>query len=220
MIQYTLNHIKQQEEEAMERMWIFFDVGSTLIDETEAYNHRIRDVIAGTDITFEQFDEMRILLARRGLEGNSAAIKHFGLTKTPWHSEDEVPYEDALQTLSALRERGYRLGIIANQKHGTKKRLEAWGLLQYFDVIAASAEIGYAKPDKELFEIALSLAGCTAQQSIMVGDRLDNDMIPAKALGMTTVWIKKGLAEYQDSSLGAGIADHCVKSLSDLLLIF
>lgn len=34
--------------------WIFFDVGSTLIDETECYNHQIRDAIAGTYITFEQ----------------------------------------------------------------------------------------------------------------------------------------------------------------------
>lgn len=37
--------------------WLFFDVGSTLVDETECYNHRIRDAIAGTDITFEEFNE-------------------------------------------------------------------------------------------------------------------------------------------------------------------
>ena len=200
--------------------WIFFDVGSTLVDETEAYNHRARDVIADTNITFQQFDDMRIALARQGLEGNSAAIKHFGLTKTPWHSEDEIPYSDAKSTLASLSQRGYKLGIIANQKLGTSERLESWELRQYFDIIVASAEIGYAKPDPRIFEKALELAGCTAQECVMVGDRLDNDMHPAKAVGMTTVWIKNGLAKYQNAQLGMGVADYSIERLSDLLLIF
>lgn len=197
--------------------WIFFDVGSTLVDETEAYDHRVRDIIAGTDITFQEFDDMRIALARQGLDGNSAAINHFGLTKTPWHSEDEVPYPDAKSTLAALIQMGYKLGIIANQKLGTAERLENWGLRQYFDVIVSSAEIGYAKPDKRIFEKALEMAGCTARESVMVGDRLDNDMIPAKALGMRTVWIKNGLAQYQSEELGKDIADVQIASLSELL---
>ena len=199
--------------------WIFFDVGSTLVDETEAYDHRVREMIAGTNITFKEFDDVRIALARQGLDGNSAAIKHFGLTKTPWHSEDEVPYSDAQSTLAALIDKGYKLGIIANQKLGTEERLESWGLRQYFEVIAASAEIGYAKPDKEIFEKALELAKCTAAESVMVGDRLDNDIIPAKAIGMKTVWVKNGLAQYQDAELGEGVADYQIGSLSELLRI-
>jgi len=200
--------------------WIFFDVGSTLVDETKAYDHRALDAIAGTNITFQEFDEMRIDLARQGLDGNSAAIKHFGLTKTPWHSEDELPYTDAESTLAHLFQRGYKLGIIANQKLGTSERLESWKLRQYFDIIVASAEIGYAKPDLRIFEKALELAGCTAQECVMVGDRLDNDMHPAKAVGMTTVWIKNGLAKYQNAKLGMGIADYSIERLSDLLSIF
>ncbi len=199
--------------------WIFFDVGSTLVDETEAYDHRVREMIAGTNITFKEFDDARIALAQRGLDGNSAAIKHFGLTKTPWHSEDEVPYSDAQSTLVALRDKDYKLGIIANQKLGTEERLEYWGLRQYLDVIAASAEIGYAKPDKEIFEKAFELAECTAEESVMVGDRLDNDIIPAKAIGMKTVWVKNGLAKYQSAELGEGVADYQIGSLSELLLI-
>lgn len=199
--------------------WIFFDVGSTLVDETEAYDHRVREMIAGTSITFKEFDDARIALARQGLDGNSAAIKHFGLTKTPWHSEDEVPYSDAQSTLVALRDKGYKLGIIANQKLGAEERLEYWGLRQYLDVIAASAEIGYAKPDKEIFEKAFELAECTAEESVMVGDRLDNDIVPAKAIGMKTVWVKNGLAKYQSAGLGEGVADYQIGSLSELLLI-
>lgn len=177
-------------------------------------------MIAGTSITFKEFDDARIALARQGLDGNSAAIQRFGLTKTPWHSEDEIPFSDAQRTLAALRQKGYKLGIIANQPLGTAERLNAWGLRQYFDVIAASAEIGYAKPDREIFEKALELAGCTAEESVMIGDRLDHDIIPANALGMKTVWLKNGLGKYQSTELGNGVADYQIFRLSELLCIF
>lgn len=204
----------------MDIKWIFFDVGSTLVDETLAQDHRAREMLEGKDITFSQFDEKRIELARLGLDGNSEAIRFFGLKKTPWHSEDEVLYEDARTTLDVLRGRGYKLGIIANQAPGTKERLEERGLDGYFQVIAASAELGVAKPDREIFEIALAMAGCSPDETAMVGDRLDNDVIPARALGMTTVWIKQGLAVHQSDDLGEGIADHVIGRLSSLCEIF
>lgn len=197
--------------------WIFFDVGSTLVDETQAYDHRVRDMICGTNITFEMFDDVRTAYARKGLDGNSQAIMHFGLSKTPWHSEDEIPYADARDVLEVLCERGYKLGIIANQNPGLEERLSAWGLYRFFDVIASSSEIGFSKPGKEIFEKALELAGCAADQSCMVGDRLDNDIIPAKALGMKTIWVKRGLSKVQMEALGKGIADFQVGSLKEIL---
>ena len=200
--------------------WIFFDVGSTLVDETEAYDHRIRDMIAGTNITFKDFDDVRIALARKGLDGNSAAIEHFNLSKAPWHKEDEFPYKDAHSVLSELQGRGYKLGIIANQIEGTAERFEKWSLRHFFDVIAASAEIGFAKPDERIFKKALELAGCVAEECVMVGDRLDNDIYPAKKIGMTTVWMKNGLAQYQKKELGMSVADYQLEKLSELLSIF
>lgn len=200
--------------------WIFFDVGSTLVDETEAYDHRAREMIAETDISFSAFDSKRIELAKQGFDGNSEAIKYFGLKKTPWHSEDEKPFVDAFETLEALKERGYSLGIIANQATGTAQRLDVWGLLKYFDVVAASAELGAAKPDKLIFEKAFEMAGCQPHNSVMVGDRIDNDILPAKELGMRTVWIRKGLSVYQHIGLGKDNADWIIDNLSDLKEIF
>ena len=200
--------------------WIFFDVGSTLVDETEAYDHRAREMIKNTDITFSEFDNKRIELAKLGFDGNSKAIEYFGLKKTPWHSEDEVPFDDAADTLTYLKSRGYKLGIIANQVAGTAQRLEAFGMLEYFDVLATSAELGVAKPDKRIFEKALELAGCLPQDSVMVGDRLDNDISPAKASGMKTVWIRKGLSVHQPVDLAKNNADWIIDNLSDLKEIF
>lgn len=200
--------------------WIFFDVGSTLVDETEAYDHRAREMIENTDVTFSDFDSKRIELAKLGFDGNSEAIKYFGLKKTPWHSEDEVPFPDVYDTLETLKERGYKLGIIANQVEGTAQRLEARGLLKYFDVVAASAELGVAKPDKMIFQKAFELAECQPLNSVMVGDRLDNDIIPAKKLGMKTVWLRKGLSIYHSIDLSKNDVDWVIDNLADLKEIF
>ena len=200
--------------------WLFFDFGTTLVDETEAYDHRIREVISGTDITFEQFNEKRIYFAKQNLKGDLEAIKFFGLKNTPWHKEDEKPYPEAEQILKYLSEKGYKIGIIANQSAGTAERLEKWGLLKYIDVVAASAEEGVAKPDKEIFLRALKRAACSAENAVMIGDRLDNDIVPAKKLGMKTIWVKQGMAAYGSPQNEEEIPDNTVESISELTEIF
>ena len=140
--------------------WIFFDVGTTLVDEEKAYDHRAFDMIKDTNITFEEFNNKRIELAREGLDGNSAAIKYFNLNKTPWHSEDEILYEDTVDVLEYLTNKGYKLGVIANQKTGLKNRLEEFCILKYFDIVIASEEVGVSKPDKKIFNLALSKVKC------------------------------------------------------------
>lgn len=196
--------------------WIFFDVGTTLVNEEKAYDHRVYEMIKDTNISFEEFNEKRIELSRQGLDGNSAAIKFFNLNKTPWHSEDEVLYEDTIDVLEDLTSKGYKLGIIANQKKGLENRLEEFGILKYFDIVIASAEVGVSKPDKEIFEIALAKANCKPNECIMIGDRLDNDIIPANQIGMKTIWIRQGLAKYQNNISMEENIDYIVHNLIEL----
>ncbi len=196
--------------------WIFFDVGTTLLDEEKAYDHRVFDMIKDTNITFEEFNNKRIELAIQGLDGNSAAIKYFNLIKTPWHSEDEVLFKDTIDVLEYLKSKGYKLGIIANQKKGLQKRLDEFGILEFFDLVIASAEVGVSKPDKEIFEIALAKANCKPNECIMIGDRLDNDIIPASQIGMKTIWIRQGLAKYQAIKLCMEYSSFVVSSLSEI----
>lgn len=200
--------------------WIFFDVGTTLVDETEAYNHRIRDAIEGTDISFEQFSEKRIFFAKQNLKGDLEAIKYFGLVQTPWHKEDEAPYPDSEDILKYLHAQGYKIGIIANQSLGTAERLEKWGLLKYIDVVASSAELGVSKPARAIFDKALEMAGCTAKEAVMIGDRLDNDISPAKKLGMKAIWIRQGFAVYQNLDMTECQPDYIVDNLLELKGIF
>ena len=197
--------------------WIFFDLGSTLIDETAADTRRIKEMISGTDVTEEAYREKRLEMIRKGRNGDLSAIEYFALTKTPWHSEDEIPFPDAVPTLTELRRRGYKLGVIANQNYGTEQRLKKWNLLQFFEVIAASAELGIAKPDPAIFEWALKKANCSPQNAVMVGDRMDNDMAPANRLGIHTVRLKRGLGAYHEPQSDNEMPEYTISMLAEML---
>jgi putative hydrolase of the HAD superfamily len=196
--------------------WIFFDLGSTLIDETEADRHRVKEMTAGTGITQEAYCEKRLEMIRQGLNGDAEAARFFGLKKTPWRSEDETPYPDAVPVLEALKRRGFRLGVIANQNPGTAQRLKNWEMLGYFGVIAASAELGWAKPDTAIFIWALGQAGCPAGKAVMVGDRTDNDIAPANCLGMHTVRLLRGLGAYREPQCEKERPEYTIRTLAEL----
>ena len=196
--------------------WIFFDLGSTLIDETEADRHRIRDMIAGTDVTEKAYCEKRFEMIRKGIGGDKGAIEFFGLTKTPWHSEDEKPYEDAVPVLAELKRRGINLGIIANQPHGTVERLEIWGMIEFFDIVASSAELGISKPDPSIFMWALEQANCAARSAVMVGDRLDNDIAPANRMGIHSVRLLRGIGAYHEPQSRDELPEYTIRTLAEL----
>lgn len=204
----------------MSQKWLFFDVGTTLIDESKAFDHRIREAISGTDITFEQFNEKRKDFAMQNLRGDLEAIEYFGLTRTPWHKEDEYPYPEAEEVLEYLHGKGYKLGVIANQSLGTEERLRNWGLLKYISIVAASADLGVSKPDKAIFLKAMEMAVCTPDNAVMIGDRLDNDIYPAMELGIMTVWVRQGMAVYHRLDDKKGNPNYIVDSLSELMEIF
>lgn len=176
--------------------WIFFDIGSTLVDETECYKKRYAEIVKGTEISAEEFENKAIEYARENKKGDHEAAKFYGLSLPKWHKKAERLYPDAVRVLIELKEQGYRLGIIANQSVGTRERLSVWNILRYFDVIIASAEEGVAKPDAEIFLRALQRTNCPPENAVMVGDRLDNDIVPAKRIGMKTVWVRQGFARY------------------------
>ena len=54
--------------------------------------------------------------------------------------------------------------------------------MKYIDLLIASAEVGVEKPDRHIFELALERAGCKPEEAAMVGDRLDNDIVPANEI--------------------------------------
>ena len=111
------------------------------------------------------------------------------------------------------------MGIIANQLPGLEQRLKAFGILDYFSAIFSSADLGLAKPDPAIFRLALQKTNCLPQQAIMIGDRLDNDIVPAKRIGMKTIWIKQGFSRLAQAKNLEERADWTVEKLIDVLPI-
>ena len=110
----------------------------------------------------------------------------------------------------------YKIGIIENQSLGSEERLRKFGLWEYIDVLAASAKEGVSKPDIRLLEIALEKAGCSAKEAAMVGNRRDNDIVPANQLGMYTIWIRQEDWKNAQPRKRIGVPDRMVYTLTQL----
>jgi HAD hydrolase, family IA, variant 1 len=198
--------------------WLFFDIGSTLINEEKAYQDRIEQAIAKTNITYDTFYQRMLALFQEGLKGDLIALQEYSLERPKWKSELEILYPDAKIVLETLHNR-YKIGVIANQLPNLEKRLENFGIRQWIDLIISSADCGFSKPSSKIFQLALQQASCSASSATMIGDRLDNDIAPAKALGMKTIWIKQGFSAYSPIQSPSEQPDFTVNSLSDLLKI-
>ena len=98
-------------------------------------------------------------------------------------------------TLSWLLHSGYRLGAITNRALGGTTFLEelrGQALLDFFEVVATSTDVGWRKPHPAIFEYALAAMQVPAKQCVMVGDSLRADVAGGKALGMATVHVRSG----------------------------
>lgn len=199
--------------------WLFFDIGSTLVDETLCDQARIADTLRTSTVSAEAFITQLHAFAAQNSDAYKACLKHFSLTKAPWRSDLEQLYPGVPALMQQLSGR-YSLGIIANQNAGLEKRLHEFGILPYFRVIASSHDIGAAKPDPAIFEKALAAAGCSPQEACMIGDRLDNDILPANSLGMRTVRVLQGFGSLQKPLTPMETPDHEIRSLSELLALF
>lgn len=195
--------------------WIFFDIGSTLVDESVAYKNRIERTISNTDVSYDEFYQRMVEISKHSQNAYNLVLTEYGLNKVTWNSDDEFVYPEAENCLSELSKH-YKIGIIANQNFGSQERLDKLGLLKYIDLVIASAEEGVAKPDLRIFEIALSKADCKAEESVMVGNRLDNDIVPANKIGMKTVWIKQGLGGLSTPMTQEEQPNYTVSNLSEL----
>lgn len=195
--------------------WLFFDVGSTLIDESDAYVHRFQEIASQADIPYALVYETAVAYYKENKKGDQECANHFHTSLPKWHTESEKLYPDAASCLAVLSKK-YKIGIIANQLPGTESRLAQHGILQYIDLVIASAEEGVAKPDPRIFEIALNRSGCLPEECIMIGDRIDNDVLPANEMGMHTIWIRQGFGQHWNISNKSEMPDAAVLSLTEL----
>lgn len=100
--------------------------------------------------------------------------------------------EGITELIEALHGRGLLLGLAANQPARTVAELDRFGIGRYFSHREVSGHHGYRKPDVRLFLRACEDLGVGPPECVMVGDRIDNDIAPARLLGMRTVLFRTG----------------------------
>ena len=117
-----------------------------------------------------------------------------------YHAQDAplVPYPDAEPTLAAL-DGSYALGVVTGGRNGHSK-LRRLGLADYFDVVVVTAGDGPSKRDPEPFETALADLGVAAGEAVYVGDRPWLDFPQPRALGMSTVRVRRGQYATRDAT--------------------
>jgi putative hydrolase of the HAD superfamily len=206
---------------------VFLDIGGVLYDDTvyaRAWNRALRE--AGARFMDDEFEEeyagaraeqsgsfRRRLIARFLPEGDLRELE--GIAGRYWTYPPSALYEDVIPALEELRGR-FRLGVIANQPGEVRTAMRRDGLESFFEVWGVSDELGVGKPDPRLFELAARTAGVAAATAVMVGDRLDYDVRPAKRVGMRAIWMLRGEAPDRPTPAQLAEADGSVRSLADL----
>ena len=188
--------------------WVFFDIGNVIFYDLPLLAGIWRHFYltlkeAGWQASFEQVMEYReqVLLDHPPEDNPRRLIALQQAAHIPgevrrkavddWHHlylGANHPLPGIAAVIEKLRG-SYRLGIIANQPGLALDELEKHDLKHLFDHIIISDLVGYHKPDVRIFEEAMRRTGADPKNSIMVGDRIDNDIRPAKTLGMKTVWL-------------------------------
>jgi HAD superfamily hydrolase (TIGR01549 family) len=124
--------------------------------------------------------------------------------------------EGMADLLARLHLLGLRLGLAANQPESTIAWLDASGIGHYFQHREVSGTHGYSKPDVRLFLRACDELGVRPEQCIMVGDRIDNDIVPAALLGMRTVLFRTGRHQAQQPRSWKERPNAEVRSVTEL----
>ncbi|XP_061867628.1 haloacid dehalogenase-like hydrolase domain-containing protein 3 [Colius striatus] len=90
----------------------------------------------------------------------------------------------AAAALSRCRQRGFRMGVVSNFDSRLEDVLRRCGLRHHFDFVLTSEAAGFAKPDRRIFEKALSLGGAPPELAAHVGDDYRRDYGGARGAGM------------------------------------
>jgi FMN phosphatase YigB (HAD superfamily) len=182
--------------EDRELEWVVFDLGETLVDETENWG-RWADFLGVPRLTF--FAVLGSVIADRrphvdvfgyfrpdfDLDTEVVAKLAAGY---PWTFEPSDLYPDALPALRELKTVGYRLAVIGNQTSSASAFMAELPV----ERTATSDQWGVAKPDPAFFARMEHELDAPAERIAYVGDRVDNDVLPARQAGMVAVHLRRG----------------------------
>jgi HAD superfamily hydrolase (TIGR01662 family) len=203
---------------------VVFDVGETLVNETREYGtwadwlgvpkHTFSSVFGAVIASGRDYRDV-FQFFRPGFDLETERRRRADAGQPEMLTEDDL-YQDARPAMSALQEMGIWVGVVGNQTARAGRILREMNLPA--DMIATSEDWGVAKPDPSFFDAVIAAVPYDANQIIYVGDRLDNDLKPAKKAGMRTAFIRRGPWGYiwEHHPEVTAVADWQLTSLTEL----
>jgi len=118
-------------------------------------------------------------------------------------------YPETLSTLEELQRRGLKLGVISNFDARLFGLLDGLGITPFVDPVVISTHAGAAKPERGIFTQALARIGVAAEEALHVGDSYEADIVGAKTVGITPVFVDRRMQgeESNDYSTVSNLAD-------------
>jgi HAD superfamily hydrolase (TIGR01549 family) len=206
---------------------IVFDVGETLIAETPMWEGWARWLETPASTLFaalgaviaerrHHHDALRMI--RPGLDVAAERAKREAAGETTLFTLDHL-YPDTLPALHALASDGYRLAFCGNTPAAVETLLADLNLPA--DFIGSSANWGVEKPNPGFFHRIVELASLAPSEIAYVGDRIDNDILPALACGLQAFHIRRGpWGVIQARWPEARDIPHSISSLDQLAPLF
>jgi|Deesub1362B_J571_1020462.scaffolds.fasta_scaffold00076_8 FMN phosphatase YigB (HAD superfamily) len=214
---------------------ILLDVGGPIMNEDPEYRAWERFLAScltdtGIDITEEEVRRTVLDYTRR-MDSNPwlavlwhylkpdvarfrEADRRFSEFKREWLARREFRVREGVrETIAVLKKRGYILAIAANQEARTGEFLRREGITAGFAWDLVSEEMGVMKPLPLFFRMILDGIGVSPSEAVMVGDRLDHDVLPAHVLGMRAIRVLVGPYREQIPSIPAHCPDYTIPDL-------
>ncbi len=177
---------------------VFFDVGETLVNEQRQWG-LWADWLGVTHLTF--FAALGSTIAQNKHHSQVFEIiepgfdrKAANLARQRAGIPDELQrtdfYPDAIPCLQALQKSGFKVGIAGNQPARAEELLRDYGLP--VDYVAGSSSWGFEKPELQFFQKIIEMTALEPHEIAYVGDRLDNDILPALEVGLKAIFLRRG----------------------------
>jgi len=209
----TLIHIKLSPPEIFHALCDEVGADVSLAAIQERYPNpetlEVRREAHGNDTEFWR-DFNASLVADLGLADPNEALSQFitdGFLRDQWWAT----YHDAKPALVKLKAKGYKLAVIANAREVLLGRLKQVKLIDFFDSITYSHEVGVAKPDPKIFKTALERVGATPREAVHIGDRMREDVEGANTVGITSVLLDRENEHVEFDGLRVQNLDEFVK---------
>jgi HAD superfamily hydrolase (TIGR01549 family) len=192
---------------------VLFDLDDTLCDYGGARFERLSIAFGlAQDASGRAFDVPIEELVSESIRIQPHGVDHFPALFTQYGIDDQLAidaarqwfvanrfhglqlFPDAIETLTAVRSAKphRRLGMITNGPADVQSaKIELLAVRSYFEFCLISGEFGLWKPDRAIFEEALSLGNASPSRAVMIGDSAEHDMAGAEAAGIPTIWMNR-----------------------------